>query len=380
MAVKQLRRLRWAVRAALILGLAASIAANVLHARPNPISQIIAAWPPLALLLTVELISRVPQHRRSLGMVRIAATAVVAAIATWVSYWHLVGVAVRYGETQAGASYLLPISVDGLVLVASVSLVELTGRIRATAPTPAARSDTTPAATSTTSPAAATAADDTVAQPPNSRRPPAAATPLTAGREALPPGADHIQDHPGAVAFTAGAGALPQPVTTATLHEPARPANPIPAPEAAGSAIVAQAPSSVPPAAPQRWHGHDLPGQETPVHHRIIDPSRLRPHGGPTPDHASASSADIPQTPPDGNDDADGQPVRALDGTLEDHGVPLGTAAAVAYWHRRDPGLRPAQIAARIGRSERTVRRYWPPPPPGGTPHVNGHLADSLRR
>ncbi|WP_241825676.1 DUF2637 domain-containing protein, partial [Micromonospora sp. CB01531] len=131
-----LHRLRWAVRATLTLGVAASIAANVLHARPNPISQIIAAWPPLALLLTVELISRVPHHRRALGVIRIAATAVIAAIATWVSYWHLVGVAARYGETDAGTAYLLPISVDGLVIVASVSLVELTARIRATTPEP----------------------------------------------------------------------------------------------------------------------------------------------------------------------------------------------------------------------------------------------------
>ncbi|WP_458329379.1 DUF2637 domain-containing protein [Micromonospora soli] len=50
------------------------------------------------------------------------------------SYWHLVGVAARHGETDAGAAYLLPISVDGLVIVASVSLVELTARIRATIP------------------------------------------------------------------------------------------------------------------------------------------------------------------------------------------------------------------------------------------------------
>jgi hypothetical protein len=72
---------------------AASVAANILHARPNPISQMIAAWPPLALLLTVELISRVPTHRRSLAAVRLAATAAIAGIAAWVSYWHMVGVA-----------------------------------------------------------------------------------------------------------------------------------------------------------------------------------------------------------------------------------------------------------------------------------------------
>ncbi|MFI7075088.1 hypothetical protein [Micromonospora sediminicola] len=78
-----LRPLRWAVRAVLTLGVAASIAANVLHARPNLISQLIAAWPPLALLLTVELISRVPSHRRSLAALRLLSTAAIAGIAGW---------------------------------------------------------------------------------------------------------------------------------------------------------------------------------------------------------------------------------------------------------------------------------------------------------
>ncbi|NJC68393.1 DUF2637 domain-containing protein [Planosporangium thailandense] len=130
MPLPQLRRVRWAIRAALALGVAASVAANILHARPNPISQVIAAWPPLALLITVELISRVPVHRRALAAVRLLATATIAGIAAWVSYWHMVGVASRYGETGA-SPYLLPLSVDGLVIVASVSLVELAGRIRA---------------------------------------------------------------------------------------------------------------------------------------------------------------------------------------------------------------------------------------------------------
>lgn len=123
-----LRRVRWGVRAALLLGVATSVAANILHARQNPISQAIAAWPPLALLLTVELISRIPVHRRSLAAVRLAATASIAGIAAWVSYWHMAGVAARYGEVGA-APYLMPLSVDGLVVVASVCLVELSGRL-----------------------------------------------------------------------------------------------------------------------------------------------------------------------------------------------------------------------------------------------------------
>ena len=111
-----LRRVRWGVRAALLLGVATSVAANILHARQNPISQAIAAWPPLALLLTVDLISRIPVHRRSLSAVRLAATASIAGIAAWVSYWHMAGVAARYGEVGA-APYLMPLSVDGLVVV-----------------------------------------------------------------------------------------------------------------------------------------------------------------------------------------------------------------------------------------------------------------------
>ena len=129
MLLPQLRRIRWAVRAALILGVAASVAANILHAQPNIISQTISAWPPLALLLTVELTSRIPMHRPALAALRVFATITIAGIAAWVSYWHMQGVAQKFGETET-SSYLLPLSVDGLIVVASVSLVELAGRIR----------------------------------------------------------------------------------------------------------------------------------------------------------------------------------------------------------------------------------------------------------
>jgi hypothetical protein len=129
-ATGRLRRIRWAVRLALTAGVAASVGANILHAAHNPISQAIAAWPPLALLLTVELVARVPLHTRALAAVRIAATTVIAGIAAWVSYWHMAAVAARYGETPTSA-YLLPISVDGLIVVASISLVELANRINA---------------------------------------------------------------------------------------------------------------------------------------------------------------------------------------------------------------------------------------------------------
>src|SRR6266540_3675222 len=73
-----------------------------------------------------------PRRRRVGGRqhpARLAATAGIAAIAAWVSYWHMAGVAAKYGES-ASSAYLLPLSVDGLIIVGSVSLVELAGRIR----------------------------------------------------------------------------------------------------------------------------------------------------------------------------------------------------------------------------------------------------------
>src|SRR5205814_9233504 len=94
MSVAQLRRFQWAVRAALALGVAVSVCANILHAENNTISQAIAAWPPLALMLTVELISRVPVHHRLLAAVRILAT---AGIAAYVSYFHMAAVLSCFG-------------------------------------------------------------------------------------------------------------------------------------------------------------------------------------------------------------------------------------------------------------------------------------------
>ncbi|MEU8608446.1 DUF2637 domain-containing protein [Actinoplanes sp. NPDC048791] len=197
MVLPQLRRVRWAVRATLVLGVAASVVANILHALDNPISQAIAAWPPLALLLTVELISRVPVHRRSLAFARLIATATIAGIAAWVSYWHMAGVAARYGETGA-SPYLLPLSVDGLIVVASICLVELAGRIT-TLETEARATTARPATTRTTPPADANAAPDNggddslsvpglipVPSPGNARRGPTTTAALAEVAAALP--------------------------------------------------------------------------------------------------------------------------------------------------------------------------------------------------
>lgn len=84
--IRRLRRTSKGVWAVFALGLMASLAANVLHADNNLISQAIAAWAPLALLLSVELIARVSVRTGWRTWLRILATGIVAAIAAWVSY------------------------------------------------------------------------------------------------------------------------------------------------------------------------------------------------------------------------------------------------------------------------------------------------------
>lgn len=127
--LKHLQRLRWGVFAGVVVGILVSIATNVLHAPANPISQAIAAWPPLALFGGIELISRIPSSNRWLSAGRILATLAVAGVAGSISYGHMIGTVEKYGEAGWQAS-IWPISVDGLMIVASLSLVEVVAKIR----------------------------------------------------------------------------------------------------------------------------------------------------------------------------------------------------------------------------------------------------------
>ena len=143
----RLRRIQLGARATLTLGIGASLAANVLAADPSITGRVIAAWSPVALLLTVELLSRVPVTSGRLSRLRVAAATVIAGIAAWVSYWHMVEVAEAFGEATI-AAHVLPFSVDGLVVVASVCLMEISDRL-ATLETTSRRTRTTGPATTT---------------------------------------------------------------------------------------------------------------------------------------------------------------------------------------------------------------------------------------
>ena len=115
---------RHGARAALALGLVASLAGNVIAAHPTALGRLVAAWPPLALLVAIELVTRIPTRGGALSALRLGSAGLLAVIAAWVSYWHLVELARAAGEGGI-AAHILPLSVDGLVAVASVCLREL---------------------------------------------------------------------------------------------------------------------------------------------------------------------------------------------------------------------------------------------------------------
>ncbi|MEV0396687.1 DUF2637 domain-containing protein [Polymorphospora rubra] len=54
------RRVRWSARVAFIAGVVASVAANIAAAQPSLGARIVAAWPAVALLLVVEMLTRSP--------------------------------------------------------------------------------------------------------------------------------------------------------------------------------------------------------------------------------------------------------------------------------------------------------------------------------
>ncbi|WP_433296599.1 DUF2637 domain-containing protein [Actinoplanes sp. CA-030573] len=371
--LQHLRRVRWAVRATLFLGVAASVVANVLHALDNPISQAIAAWPPLALLLTVELISRVPVHRRWLAATRLLATATIAGIAAWVSYWHMAGVAARYGETGA-SPYLLPLSVDGLIVVASICLVELGGRIATLEHTAEAPVPATPDATATAVPAtavaanvrpAATAAPDTVR--PAATAAPAAVRPAATGPAAGPATAfDHAapveSTIPDLIPTPMPVRSVPAPAAgrnapmdhraraqiAAALSRTTESAKPVPATAAARS-VPAQRGTAASRAATSKVSAASRAATS-----KVSAPSRAATSKVSAPPQTATSKVSGPSPA------ATGKATAASVGTAKPRRTPAETVALANQIKAERPSLTEAEIAAELGITAsrwRAVRR-----------------------
>jgi hypothetical protein len=104
-----------------------SVAANVLSAEATVVGRGVAAWPPVALLLVVEVLARAPLPSGRARWLSIGGAGAVAAVAGVASFSHMHKVALAAGESALVAA-LFPLTVDGLAVVASVALVEVNHR------------------------------------------------------------------------------------------------------------------------------------------------------------------------------------------------------------------------------------------------------------
>lgn len=129
---KQVRNLRKGVRGALVFGIATSVTANVIHSLTQPhahqwqiwAASILSALAPIVLFVSMEMVTRIPPSGRVLGAIRLAITGTLAGLAGWVSYWHMVAVSRMLGETS-GSEFIYPFLIDGMMIVATISLIEL---------------------------------------------------------------------------------------------------------------------------------------------------------------------------------------------------------------------------------------------------------------
>lgn len=129
-----LNHLRWLCRAVIAATGLFSIWANVLHVvNPTLPAIIFAAAPPVVVLLGWEMVSRIPIRENAAWYVRLARPSITGALAfggAWLSYWHQKDAIYRYNAGDLQNAMILPLLIDGLMIIASVSVYELNQRIR----------------------------------------------------------------------------------------------------------------------------------------------------------------------------------------------------------------------------------------------------------
>lgn len=118
---------------ALILGVVASVAANVghacLHGPPAPGAVASAVLWPVLVLVSIELLAKtVWPTGWAWATCRYAGVGIVGLVAALVSYRHVAGLLASYGEDRVVVA-LGPLAIDGLMAMASASLLAA-GRIK----------------------------------------------------------------------------------------------------------------------------------------------------------------------------------------------------------------------------------------------------------
>lgn len=98
-------------------GLAASLAANVIASEHTPLGVATGLWAPIVLLGAMAVMENVPAKGLA-GRLRFTGIALLAGVAAWNSYWHLVEVFTE-GGADALSAHLMPLTVDVMMALAA---------------------------------------------------------------------------------------------------------------------------------------------------------------------------------------------------------------------------------------------------------------------
>jgi hypothetical protein len=122
---------------------------------PHPGAVAMAAWWPIALLISIEVIARVQWPDGFIWRaIRYGGLTTVAAIAAIISYRHMSGLMSAYGEAGIGAM-IGPLAVDGLMVVSSGALLAIAHNVKRAARAVEASTADRPPMTETTTEAPA---------------------------------------------------------------------------------------------------------------------------------------------------------------------------------------------------------------------------------
>jgi len=120
--------LRNLCRGVMVFGFVASGAGNILNAKKEVVGIALALTAPVILALAFELISRIPLRKEANWVTRtgrLAPTLLIAGIAAYNSFFHQRDALLEYNPVDVAQAWTLPIAVDLLMIVGSVSLIEL---------------------------------------------------------------------------------------------------------------------------------------------------------------------------------------------------------------------------------------------------------------
>lgn len=129
--IRKLGRLRWACRAIVLGATLVSLWANSLQAQHNYASVFISCLPPAFVMGGFELVSRIPIHHDGSWLIKVtrpAATAGITLGSAWLSYFHQREAFGKYTDDMTTVR-VLPLLIDGLMVVAAVSLIELNAQV-----------------------------------------------------------------------------------------------------------------------------------------------------------------------------------------------------------------------------------------------------------